>query len=281
MVAMKGLIRRMSTALLFVIIMLGGLFAGHYSFVILFAIITAICLWEFYSLVLSRHNRFDSIRMALGVSLGMIPFIWSSLIQLDIVQNRETFVALSSILLFPLIFLAFIYELYTNSRHPFANIAYLILGAVYVGIPFSLLDFIAFDDQHFYADTIIGLLLLTWTNDTGAYLVGSRLGKHHLFPRISPNKTWEGFVGGLVITMLVAIVLAQYFDELSLINWIILALIVVVFGSIGDLVESMLKRSVKVKDSGSLLPGHGGLLDRFDGFIFLLPYAAAYLLWIR
>ncbi len=279
---MKGLIRRISTALLFVIVMLGGLYAGHYSFVILFGLITAICLWEFYGLVLARHNRYDRIRMALGVVMGLIPFLWASLIQLGIIRDRETFVALSALLLFPLLFLAFIYELYSGSRHPFTNVAYLILGAVYIGIPFSLLDFIAFDDQHyFYADTVFGLLLLTWTNDTGAYLVGSRIGKTPLFPRVSPNKTWEGFSGGVLITMLVAGMLVFVFDELSFVNWLILGLIVVTFGSIGDLVESMLKRSVHVKDSGRLLPGHGGLLDRFDGFIFLLPYAAAYLLWIR
>lgn len=271
----------MATAVFFVIVVLGGLYAGRYSFVLLFGLITALCLWEFYSLVLRRQNRVDMVRLLLGLALGLSPSLVVSLIQLHLVQNPSDFVAISAILFFPLVFLAFIYELYTNSAQPFSNISYLLLGMLYIGVPFAMLDFVAFEGDYFHANTIFGLLLLTWTNDTGAYLVGSRFGRHHLFPRISPNKTWEGTVGGVVVTLLIAVLLSALFDELRLMDWLVLALIVVVFGSFGDLVESMLKRSVAVKDSGSLLPGHGGLLDRFDAFIFLLPYATAYLLWIR
>ena len=137
---------------------------------------------------------------------------------------------------------------------------------------------IGFNNGKFSPNIVFGLLALTWMNDTGAYLVGSQIGKHKLFPRISPKKTWEGSTGGVVFTFVLAYILSLLFDDLRLVDWMFLAAIVGTFGSIGDLIESMLKRSLKIKDSGNLLPGHGGILDRFDAFIFLLPFAAAYLL---
>jgi phosphatidate cytidylyltransferase len=196
-------------------------------------------------------------------------------------DSPEKFVLLTSLLCFPLLFLSFVFELFAKSEQPFANVAFIILGMVYIGIPFALLDFIAFDADKFYTNTILGLLVLTWANDTGAYLVGSQIGKTKLFPSISPKKTWEGSIGGVVITIFIAILMSFFFEECTMVQWIVLAIIVVIFGSIGDLVESMLKRSYSIKDSGNLLPGHGGFLDRFDAFIFLIPFATAYLLWLR
>ncbi|MEZ4994246.1 MAG: phosphatidate cytidylyltransferase [Saprospiraceae bacterium] len=278
---MKGLLKRAFTALVFVIVMLGGLYGGRYSFVLLFAIITVLCLWEYYSMVLVRNTRRDYWRKLLGVGMGLVPFMLVSIVQLNLVNNPEDFVLLSSLLLSPFIFSAFIYELYMGSELPFTNIAFIVLGVIYIGVPFALLDFVAFNGEFFYADTVFGLLLMTWANDTGAYLVGSQFGKHRLFERISPKKTWEGTIGGIVITLIIAFVLSLIFTELQTIDWLILGLIIAIFGTLGDLVESMLKRSVHVKDSGNLLPGHGGVLDRFDGFIFVLPFVTAYLLWIR
>ncbi len=278
---MPGLLRRALTAVFFVIVMLGGLYGGRYSFVFLFALITSLCLWEFYNLVLARVLRRDSVRMFLGVAFGLTPFALASILKLGLIERFDQFVIVTSILFFPFIFLAFIYELFTKAKQPFQNVAFLVLGMIYIGAPFALLDFIAFDDEKFYANTVFGLLAMTWLNDTGAYLAGSQFGKTPLFPSISPKKTWEGTTGGIIITFGTAVALYFIFGELRLFDWLILAGIVSVFGSLGDLVQSMLKRSVGVKDSGNLLPGHGGVLDRFDAFIFLLPFAAAYLLWIR
>ncbi|MEZ5042550.1 MAG: phosphatidate cytidylyltransferase [Saprospiraceae bacterium] len=278
---MNGLVKRAFTALIFVIVVLGGLFGGHYSFVALFSLITGLCLWEYLGLVLEKDNKKDFFRKIIGLGLGIMPFILTSIVQLNLIPNREAFIIISSLLFSPFVFLSFVYELYADSDTPFTNIAYLILGVFYIGIPFALLDFIAFSGDHFYVQTIFGLLLLTWSNDTIAYLVGSQIGKTPLFPRISPKKTWEGTMGGAVGTLIIAYILSVYIKELHLVNWLVLAIIVIIFGSLGDLVESMLKRSHKIKDSGSLLPGHGGFLDRFDGFIFMLPFAAAYLLWVR
>lgn len=289
----KHLLRRISTAVIFVVVMLGGIYGGRYTFVALFAIITALCLWEYLSMVLQRYSRRDSIRMLLGLGFGLTPFMLATILQLGLLPtgtdgletvDTDTFIVFTAILFFPFVFMAFIYELFSQSKTPFINVAFVVLGMVYIGAPFALLDFIAFDGQTFYADTVFGLLLMTWANDTGAYLVGSQIGKTPLAPTISPKKTWEGSIGGIVITLLIATILAYIFagkENLEFIDWLVLGGIVIVFGSVGDLVESMLKRSVKIKDSGSLLPGHGGLLDRFDAFIFLLPFAAAYLLWVR
>jgi phosphatidate cytidylyltransferase len=278
---MKGLIRRASTAVIFVLVMVGGLFGGRLSFILLFAIITALCLWEYLSMVLNRYTRRDFTRMMIGVGFGLTPFALASILHVNKLQTNDQFVIFTSILFFPFIFLAFIYELFTRSANPFQNVGFIVLGMVYIGAPFAMLDFIAFDGEKFNSWIVFGLLLLTWMNDTGAYLVGSQFGKHPLHPRISPKKTWEGTIGGVVVTFLVAWGFCAVSGELRLQDWMVLALLVSVFGSLGDLVESMLKRSVGVKDSGSLLPGHGGVLDRFDAFIFLLPFAAAYLLWIR
>ena len=261
--------------------MVAGMYTGPYTFNILFLIIAGGCLWEFFGMTLDRHTRRDRFRKAIGIALGLVPFILVSLLSLNYVTDPSTFISLSSLLFAPFVFTIFIYELYSHSREPFANIAFMILGLFYIGIPFALVDFIAFDGKTFYYRVVFGLLLLTWVNDTGAYLVGSRIGKTPLFPRISPNKTWEGSIGGALVTIAFGYLLHLIFHEIGLVEWLGLAVIVAIFGGLGDLVESMLKRSVGVKDSGDLLPGHGGLLDRFDAFIFVVPFAAAYLLYLR
>ena len=277
---MQGLTRRALTAVLFVIVMLTGLFIGKMSFIWLFAIITTLCLWEFLNLVLHHDTRRDWIRIFIGVVFGLSPFVLASVMHMALGSN-DRFVIITSVLFFPLIFMAFVYELFTGSEKPFQNVAFMVLGMVYIGAPFSLLNFIAFDGNNFNVWPIFGLLLLTWMNDTGAYLIGSKLGKTPLLPRVSPKKTWEGTLGGAAVTFGVAYAFCAISGELRLVDWMVLAAIVSIFGSIGDLIESMLKRSIGIKDSGTLLPGHGGMLDRFDAFIFVLPFAAAYLLYIR
>ncbi len=277
---MKGLTRRAITAALFVVVMLTGLFIGKMSFILLFAIITVLCLWEFLNMVLHHDTRRDWIRIFIGVVFGLSPFALASQMHMTMDSN-DRFVILTSVLFFPLIFSALIYELFTASEKPFQNVAYMVLGMVYIGAPFSLLNFIAFNGDKFNVWPIFGLLLLTWMNDTGAYLIGSKFGKTPLLPRISPKKTWEGTIGGVAVTFGVGYLFCAVTGELRLMDWMALSAIVAIFGSIGDLIESMLKRSLGIKDSGTLLPGHGGMLDRFDAFIFVLPFAAAYLLYIR
>ncbi len=279
-ITMKGLTRRAVTAAIFVVVMMAGLFVGRMSFILLFAIITALCLWEFLNMVLHHNTRRDWIRIFIGVAFGLTPFVLASVMHIA-TANNDRFVIFTSILFFPLLFLSFIYELFSESEKPFQNVAFIVLGMVYIGAPFSLLNFIAFNEDGFNVWPIFGILLLTWMNDTGAYLVGSIYGKTPLLPRISPKKTREGTLGGIAVTFVVAYLFCVVSGELELHDWMVLAGMVSIFGSLGDLIESMLKRSIGAKDSGTLLPGHGGVLDRFDAFIFVLPFAAAYLLSIR
>lgn len=275
---MKGLLRRLVTAIFFVIVMLGGLYGGRYSFVFLVALVTALCLWEFLGMMLTHFSSHDRIRRLFGLTLGLVPHVLAAIIQLGLVHNSEKFIAIASLLIFPIIFLAFIYELYCHSQQPFTNISHIILGMIYIGVPFAMLDFIAFHENYFYANTVFGLLLLSWSNDTGAYVIGSLFGRHRLFPRISPKKTWEGTIGGIAVTVLIAWILSRFFNELSTVDWMVMGGIVGIFGTFGDLVESMLKRSREMKDSGDLLPGHGGVLDRLDSLSGAAPVFALGLL---
>lgn len=172
----------------------------------------------------------------------------------------------------------FIIELYKRDQHPFDQIGKLIVGYLYVIIPFALFTALGYLVSGEYNYEIpLGFLILVWANDSGAYVFGITLGKNRLFERISPKKSWEGFFGGLVIAAVAAYFISVYFHSISTENWIALSIIIVVFGTLGDLVESMLKRSKEIKDSGTILPGHGGVLDRFDGLLIAAPMVYAYL----
>jgi phosphatidate cytidylyltransferase len=273
--------QRAITASIFVVVMLLGLYSGKQSFAALFGVITALCLWEFFDMVFEEGRRRDYVRKGMAILFGVLPYVTVSLLHLNVLGFTANQLFIASFALLPMVFLCFIFELFSKSEHPFHNVALILLGMTYISAPFSMLNLIAFDGNYFSPNVVFGLLLLIWSNDSGAYVVGSQLGKHKILPRISPKKTWEGFFGGVATTLLAAWGLSNFFKEIPLNDWFALAVICSVFGTVGDLVESMLKRSFDTKDSGSLLPGHGGFLDRFDAFIFLIPFATAYLLWAR
>lgn len=275
---MSGLLQRGITAFFFVVVVVGCILGGAHTFVILFAIITLLCLWEFFNIVLIKNKKRDLLRRILGLCLGFVPYLLAVAYHFQIYNNSTVFIALASLLFFPIVFTSFIYELYTKSEQPFHNVAFIVLGLIYIGFPFALLCFAAFHNGIYEPTIILGILIMNWLNDTGAYMFGSKFGKTPLFPRISPKKTWEGGAGGLLGAVIAAWGMSYFTDTFTLPQWLGLAAIVVVFGDLGDLVESMLKRSFGIKDSGNLLPGHGGFLDRFDAFIFLLPFATAYIL---
>jgi len=183
-------------------------------------------------------------------------------------------------LIVPLISATFIAELYSKHDSPFQNIAITLFGTLYIAVPFSLLVLFGFPGQTlsgYNPGLVIGFFFLLWANDTGAYLTGISIGKHPMFARISPKKSWEGFVGGLFFTLLVAFIISRYFIALDRTDWIVIAIIICIFGVWGDLIESMLKRSLHIKDSGKILPGHGGILDRFDSVLFAAPMVFVYL----
>ena len=188
--------------------------------------------------------------------------------------------------IFPLLVILVGIELFRKKETPISNIAFSIMGILYVVIPLSILNFFAYEstyssvigiqeDQHQYW-LLLGFFVIQWASDTGAYVFGSLFGKTKLAIKISPNKTWEGSIGGLILAILTGIIFALLTNSEEL-HWINIAIIIVLFGTLGDLTESQIKRSCGVKDSGKILPGHGGILDRFDGVLFSAPFVLAYL----
>lgn len=278
----KNLIVRSITGILFVAIMVAG-FLTPRAMVLLFAIITALTLWEYTGLVNDRVadvsvNRF--ISTVGGVYLFIAVAAW----RVGYVSN---FVIMVPYVL-TIVYL-FISELYAKSRNALQDWAYTMLGQMYIAMPLSLINIVAFErsaDGSFMTYDMfrpLALFILLWANDVGAYCFGSLLGKHKLFPRISPGKTWEGSIGGGIFAVVVAGIIGWLANSgatphtLNIYQWLGLGAVVVVFGTWGDLVESLFKRTIGVKDSGNILPGHGGMMDRFDSSLMAIPAAVIYL----
>ena len=160
---------------------------------------------------------------------------------------------------------------------PFASIAYTVLGIIYISVPFTLLHLLAFFKGFYSYRIVLGILLILWANDIGAYVIGSSMGRYPLFKRISPTKSWEGSIGGAIMALLVSYGIAHYYTILCLWQWLGIAGTTVVAGTYGDLVESLLKRSMNLKDSGTMIPGHGSFLDRFDSFLMAIPFILAFI----
>jgi phosphatidate cytidylyltransferase len=226
-------------------------------------------LLEFYKLV-----GLDGTvpQKAFGTLCGILVFCLSFLIEAEHISYRYYF------LVFPLISCVYVIKLYKKfERKPFVNIAFTFLGIFYVAVPFALLNIAAFENGEYNYEIIFGCLFILWASDTGAYFAGTRFGKRKLFERISPKKSWEGFAGGAILALIFAFGLSRYFHSLTLVQWLIVGVIIIVGGTFGDLVESLLKRSIEIKDSGDSLPGHGGFLDRFDGLLISAPFIVAFL----
>ncbi len=268
--------QRAITGALFVLVIIGAIIFSSITFVLLFFVIMVLGLLEFYTLA---EKTEASPQKVTGVIAGVLLYA-------AVAFHFSTPFHTLSMCLFAgfitLLFTAFVVELYRKKENPFTNIAFTLLGAIYVALPFSLLCALAFGAggalSSSYSPTIIlGVLFILWSSDTGAYLAGITFGKNKLFERISPKKTWEGTIGGGILAIAIAYLLSFYFTDLTTIHWIVVALIIVCFGNLGDLVESLFKRSIDVKDSGSILPGHGGILDRFDSLLLSTPFIFIYL----
>ncbi|MCH2214433.1 MAG: phosphatidate cytidylyltransferase [Flavobacteriales bacterium] len=268
---MKELVLRISTGLVFLVIVIGAIWLNPYTLASLFYVVGVLGMLEYYSLTkFGGHHP----QGTLGVITGTVLYVTIELVKLKVAGTA--IVSLS----IPFFMAIFVYELYRKRPEPFTNIAHTIIGIVYIMAPFALLNVFTFEEIiiEYKPEVVLGFFVMLWLNDTGAFVFGKLLGRTKLFPRISPNKTWEGSIGGGLTAFSGAVVISTYTDEISIINWLILALIIVVAASFGDLVESLLKRSLKVKDSSNLLPGHGGILDRFDGVLLASPVAFTYLM---
>jgi len=263
---LKELLTRTIWGILFATVLTGAIILGSYTFGALFLIISVLALREFYTLC--REAGF-SPQVYSGIFTGALLFILSFFI-------AKLAIPLNAYLYFLPVFYALpVFELFRKQKNPIANLSLTGFGIIYVSLPFSLLNFVAFHEMggtiDYHYELLISLFLFIWASDSGAYLFGVRFGRHRLFERISPKKSWEGLIGGIFTALFTAWVLTFVFPEYSFLLLGVMAILVVLAGTFGDLVESMIKRSIGVKDSGKFMPGHGGLLDRFDSILLASP----------
>ena len=283
---LNNLVTRALSGAVFVTVVIGSLLLHPYAAA---AMMTAVIVWatlEFYKIVSSdkaRANRW------IGVSCGSAIFAISFFYAKNVVSS-DIF-----IFLIPLMMALFLGKLYTKDQCAFRSIAYTLAGIVYIALPFALCTGMMFPPQenlnfegrllipilsnydNYLPDILFGFFILLWANDTFAYLTGILIGRHRLFERISPKKSWEGFFGGLIGTAALSYLVAKIFPVLPVFHWAVMAAIIVIFGVYGDLIESLLKRNFEIKDSGRFLPGHGGILDRFDSVFIAAPMTYFYL----
>lgn len=266
---------RTITGFFFVAAIIGSILMGHVWFSLLFFLITLATLIEFYHLI--KHQARVDVPVITGTITGALMYVLASLAAVQILLPKY----LLLLLVLPLFL--FIYELFRKKETPFLNVSFTLAGIIYVVIPFSTLNFLlnpGLAPDEYHPGNLIVFFVILWTYDTFAYLTGMLLGRHRLFERISPKKSWEGAAGGFLFGLVAAWIIAVIMERNDFAVLAGEALIIMFFGTFGDLVESLLKRSLNVKDSGNILPGHGGLLDRFDAVLFAAPAVLIYYLLI-
>lgn len=276
----NNFIQRAITGIIFVGVLIGCILEGPISFTLLFALITALTIHEF-GVIISKQPDVE-INKPICMLAGV--FLFFGFAYLGVMPGQTE-------ILIPYLFLIIyllVSELYLKKKNPLNNWAYAMMSQIYIALSFAMLNVLAYHSignegelsnyQVQYNPILpLSIFIFTWINDTGAYCTGMLFGKHRLFERISPKKSWEGSIGGGVFSIIAAIVMAHYFPFMPISIWIGLALTVVIFGTLGDLTESLLKRTIGIKDSGNILPGHGGMLDRFDSTLMAVPAAVVYL----
>ena len=272
----NNFIQRAVTGVLFVIVLVGCILYSPLSFGILFTIISVLSVHEFAQLVSkSSEVSINKTITALGgayLFLALMSFCTQQSV------GARVFLPYLGLLLYMMIT-----ELYLKKKNPTGNWAYSMLSQLYVALPFALLNVLAFQNSPetgsvpYNPILPLSIFVFIWLSDTGAYCVGSLIGKHRLFERISPKKSWEGSIGGGIFSIASSLGFAHFFPFMPGWQWVGLAIVVVIFGTWGDLTESLMKRQLGIKDSGNILPGHGGMLDRFDSALMAIPAAVVYL----
>ncbi len=267
---------RTITGLSMVFLLLFSLWYNNWLFAGIFLVVAILGIWEFYNLFTSKEIQPQRIYGTVcGSLLYLILFLVNNTVHAaSPVWNNLPLYA--SMIIF---FVSFIIEIYRRKEKPLENIAVTAIGILYVALPLALLNLMdTAGSARFlgFPAFLLGYFILTWFYDTGAYLYGKQFGKHKFFERISPKKTWEGSIAGAVVAGLTAAGFAYLVPGVTMADWFVLVLLVVVFGTFGDLTESLFKRSLKIKDSGNILPGHGGILDRFDTVFISAPFVFLY-----
>jgi phosphatidate cytidylyltransferase len=271
---MKKLLKRALSGLVFVSVLIFSILFSKITFISLFFVLMMFCLYEFKNMI--------QLKSVFPYLIGTLLFIFGNILNVEDLPSRIIFEYVG-VALFLTIFITFASILFAKKEEVISHLGKIFLSVIYIVVPFTLIVQIPFLNATFnYVNTtILGVFILIWTNDTFAFLVGKNFGKRKLLERISPNKTVEGFIGGMVFTFVASFILANKFHSHTLTQWIVIAAIVSTFGVLGDLIESMFKRQAGVKDSSNFIPGHGGFLDRFDSVIFAAPFIFIYLQLIQ
>lgn len=272
---LSNLLKRTLSGIIYLVIIIGAFFLGKYAYGALFLMVGILALIEYYHL--TGIQPYDTLGIG-GMVAGAFLFVLSFLVSSQIIPEN----LLSFAVVLPVI--ALVWALYQEKSGVIAELSKVFLGILYIIVPLSITNYLVFpaDNGYMYTHRIaLGILALVWINDTGAYVSGMLFGRHKLFPRISPKKSWEGLIGGTIFTFITALWMDSLMGILTVSDWIFIAGIVSVFGIFGDLTESLLKRNAGRKDSGDLIPGHGGVLDRFDSFLFVIPATFVYLMLSR
>jgi phosphatidate cytidylyltransferase len=268
----NNFVLRTITGIVFVGVIVSSIVLSPLFFAGLFFCITLLGLHEFYKLLQTGGKTPQSY---LGIVSGGLFFAGMVAVANNWMNSNYL------LALLPLWVIVFISELYRNKPAPFENIALTFLGIIYIALPLGLLNFFFLSGLNHTYILLLGYFAILWINDTFAYLFGMAFGKHRLFERISPKKTWEGSIGGGLTSIFAAGLIALFESSLPMGHWFAIAIIIVISGTLGDLVESMLKRSLNCKDSGTLIPGHGGILDRFDAVLISAPLIFVYIQLIK
>ena len=267
---MKKFFIRLATGAVFVAVLLAAILYNNISFGVLFAIITCLAVNEFCNLV--HEYKKTTVSTAIAVVGGMYLFL--AMFMMDKVKEPlMLFIPYLMLLVYNLI-----REIYKKEGSTLDNYAYFALSQIYAALPFALLNILTgFGGAGYNYIMPLSIFIFLWCSDSGAYCVGSLIGRRRLFERISPKKSWEGSIGGGIIAIIAGYVISLFYPTLGTWQWMGMAAVVVVTGTYGDLIESCMKREMGIKDSGNILPGHGGILDRFDSAMLAIPSVAIYL----
>ncbi len=281
---MKNLLLRTITGAVYVALICGAVLMGGWWFISLFSLFAVLALNEFYGLSNASAGGENIVTLVLDIAGGLILTIGIGCVNIGLLSPFTVRVLGGTFFTVYLLYLVvrLVVQLYSQEASPLTNLAYSYMGQMYIALPLGLMSmYYTLADG---ATLLLAMFVMIWLSDTGAYLVGSMIGKHKLFPRISPGKTWEGFAGGVLFAVGSAFVFkycfGAWYESYSIVSLCGLGIVVSLFATWGDLVESLVKRTLGVKDSGSLLPGHGGILDRIDSLLLVIPASLIYLITI-
>ncbi|HBG56447.1 phosphatidate cytidylyltransferase [Proteiniphilum sp. UBA1028] len=272
----KDLITRAGAGIIYILLILLGVLGGRFTFLAVFGAILATGLFEFYRMV--EKDTYHAISKIFNILMGVLIFLSVFLY----IEGISTYALPAAILVYLLILIAS--SVFIRRHDIFHGIIYSVFGQIYITMPLSFLMLISYSYQNNLAGEgyawvpVLALFVFIWVNDTAAYFIGSLIGKHKLIEHISPKKSVEGFAAGILFTLLASLIFARLYPEFSTAFWMGYGVVVALFGTLGDLFESLIKRTCAVKDAGHLIPGHGGILDRIDSLLVAVPAAYLYLI---